>query len=72
MRRNQSVSFGRDVITGLRLTGIAAGCRVTKTYGDQSLGYGYGRNDDADYGDMLALSPWPLFFTNVKTAKIVA
>ena len=34
--------------------------------------YRFGKTDDADHVDLLALSPWPLFFTDVTTAKIVA
>lgn len=32
----------------------------------------WGKTDNAYYGDLLALSPWPLFFTDVTIAKIVA
>jgi hypothetical protein len=34
--------------------------------------YRHGKTDDAYHVDLLALSPWPLFFTEVTAAKIVA
>ena len=46
--------------------------RYNKLWAIKRERYRHGKTDDAHYVDLLALRPWPLFFTEVTTAKIVA